>query len=361
MRYFTLLACSLLLTLNVGCKEEPKETAQVVRPIKFEKVGLMGGGKKRTFSGTARTNKIINLSFRGQGILTELNIKIGQQVKKGELLGRLDNVQNRLNYETAIATLTSNTSEMNTAKLNLDRNRILYEKGSASLSDFETAKNSFTTAQSGYESAKRTVAIQKDQINYGYLYAPEDGTISAVNVEVDENIGSGKVVGVLNSGVRMEIALGLPESVINQVSEGMKASVSFSTLGDTSFTGTVTELSPAVDANTATYPSRITIDNPADEIKSGMAANVTFNLGAEADHKPLPLVPAQAVGEDSNGNFVFLVNQEGDKATVSKHPVTVGELTSEGFAITQGLSEGQLIATAGLQTLLDGQQVSLDQ
>ena len=75
---------------------------------------------------------------------------------------------------------------MNTSKLNLNRIRTLYEKGSSSLSDYEAAKNSYRTAVASFESSKRSVAIQQDQIKFGYLYASENGAIASVSAEIDE-------------------------------------------------------------------------------------------------------------------------------------------------------------------------------
>ena len=73
--------------------------------------------------------------------------------------------------------------------------------------------------------------------------------------------------------------------------------------------------------------------------------------------KNIIVVPTNAVGEDGNGRFVFLVEGEKNKATVKKQSITIGNLTSEGFEVKTGLKAGQKIATAGLQTLLDGQDV----
>ncbi len=349
----------LLVVLVWSCGEKEKQAEKFVRPVKYEVVGFLGGEKVRTFSGTAQTDKIIKLSFRNNGIITEFDIKLGQKVSKGDLLARLDNVQARLSYEQSLTDLNSAASQMNTAKLSLNRVRSLYEKGSSALSDFEAAKNSFKTAQEGYESAKRGVAIQQEQIRYGYLYAPEDGTIAAVNAEIDENVTAGQTVATLNAGTDMEISLGIPESVINAVKVGMEVDVDFASLPDKKFKAKVTEAAPAVDANTATYPVRVTVVNPSDEIKSGMATNVTFDFGDNGMTKKELVVPAHAIGEDSDGRFVYLINEAGDQASVSKQQVTIGDLTSEGFEILSGLSAGQKIATAGLQTLLDGQEVRL--
>ena len=353
----------LCITIMAGalwsCSEEKKEAEKFVRPVKYHEVGYLGGEKIRTFSGTAQTDKIINLSFRNTGIITEFNIKLGKRVKKGDLLAKLDNVQSRLSYEQSISQLNSAESQMNTAKLSLNRVRSLYEKGSASLSEFESAKNAFKNAQESFESAKRGVDIQREQIRYGYLYAPEDGVIAAVSAEIDENVSPGQAVATLNAGTDMEITLGLPESVINGVKSNMDVEVNFSSLPNDQFKAKVTEVAPAVDPNTATYPVRVTVTNPSDDIKSGMAANVTFDFGDREANSTTLVVPANAVGEDSNGRFVFLIEGEGDATKVKKQLINIGDLTSEGFEVTSGLSFGQKIATAGLQTLLDGQEVKL--
>lgn len=355
---YNILLIALVLTFT-SCGEEEKKQEQLKRPVKYQEVGYLGGEKIRTFSGTAQTDKIIKMSFRTSGIITELNVKLGQKVKKGQLLGKLDNVSSRLSYEQALTQVNSAESQLNTAKLSLDRVRALYEKGSTSLSDYEAAKNSYKTASESYKSSKRGLAIQQEQIRYGYLYAPENGTIATVDVEIDENVTSGQLIATLNSGKDMEITLGIPESVINGVKNGMNVAVDFSSVTNEKFQAKVTEVSPAVDANTATYPVRVTLIDSSDRIKSGMTANVTFDFGDRKMNNKTLVVPANAVGEDSDGRFVFLIEGEGENVKVKKQKVTIGTLTPEGFEIKSGLTVGQKIATAGLQTLLNGQEVKL--
>ena len=358
-KFFTLFILMVPLFVCISCTEEKPPEEKFVRPVKFQEIGFQSNGKFRSFSGTAQTDKVINLSFRNTGIITQFNIKLGQQVRKGQLLAKLDNVQSRLAYEQSITQLNSAESQMNTAKLSLNRVRSLYEKGSSSLSDFESAKNAYKTAVESFESAKRGVDIQKEQVRYGYLYAPENGVIAEVIAEIDENVSPGQTVATLNSGKNMEITIGIPESVINGVQLGMGVDVQFSSLSGKKYQGKVTEVAPAVDGSTSTYPVRVTIYQPGEEIKSGMAANVTFDFGSETSAEKILVVPAHAVGEDSEGRFVFLVEEEGNNARVKKHRITIGGLSSEGFEIKSGLTSGQKIATAGLQTLLDGQEVRL--
>ncbi|WP_299112686.1 efflux RND transporter periplasmic adaptor subunit [uncultured Winogradskyella sp.] len=350
----------VLLLLMFGCGEKEVKEEVVLRPVKYSEVTYLGGEKTRQFSGTAKTEKIVNLSFRSSGIVTKLDMKLGQKVKKGQLLGTLDNVAARLNYESSIESKNSSESQMNTTKLSLNRVRTLYEKGSASLSDYEAAKNSYRTAVASFESAKRSVAIQQDQIRFGYLYASEDGVIASVSAEVDENVSPGQIVGVLNAGTAIEISLGLPESVINAVQKGMKVNVSFTAIEGETFNAVITEVAPALDSNTSTYPITVMVTDSDERIKSGMAANVLFEFVDKDLSEKMIVIPASAVGEDANGRFVFLVEGDKDKAIVKKQLVIIGNLTSNGFEVKSGLNAGQKIATAGLQTLLDGQEVKLN-
>lgn len=341
-----------------GCGGDGPPPEEIVRPIVYAEVERLGSATTRSFSGTAETDKVINLSFRTSGIVTKLDARIGQHVEAGHLIGELDHVASRLSYEQAVSSLNSASSQLNTAKLALDRVRSLYEKGSASLREFEAAKNSHRTAQSSYESAQRSVDLQREQVRYGFIYAPEAGVISSVFAELDENVNAGQTIAVLSAGTDKEIALGLPESVINRVREGTSVDATFAALAGETFRGRVSEVSPSVDPSTSTYPVRIALNGAEDRVRAGMAADVTFAFGDTHD-VGVPVVPARAVRADGDGHFVFRVERGEPHSVVRKHRVRVGAMTTAGFEITEGLQGGEMIATAGLQTLLDGQEVRL--
>ena len=308
LAYMIFIAGGMLLL--AGCRGEEPEKPQVLRPVSYQEVGFKGGGNIRTFSGTAETDKVIDLSFRSSGIITRYDIRLGQQVRKGQLLAQLDNVQARLAYEQALASQNSAASQMNTAKLSFERVRSLYEKGSASLSDFENAKNSFRTAEASHESAQRSVAIQREQISYAFIHAPEDGIIASVTAEVDENVSAGQPVAILNAGSDMEISLGLPESVINRVQTNTEVDIVFTSLPGATFSGICTEVSPSVDPNTATYPVRIRVIDPTDDIRSGMTANVTFNFDVAATLSLCSLCPPKLWERMGMGDLSFYLKKE---------------------------------------------------
>ena len=350
-----------LLAIFGSCKDKVEIKEEVLRPVKYEVVGTSDAQKIRTFSGVAKASDAIGLSFRSSGIITKVNHWKGAIVKKGDVIARLDNVEANLAYEQSVSALNTAKSSMNTAKSSLDRVKSLYEKGSNSLSDYEQAKNSYQSALDQYESAKRNKSIQATQLGYGIIKAPKDGVIAWTDGAVNERVSAGHQFAELNAGDGMKVEVGLPEAIINSVKVNMSAKIQFSAIQDKIFEGKVFEVSPSIDANSSTYITAIEIINPIAEIKPGMATNVTFDFKQEKKSNDNRLVvPVKAVGEDGNGNFVFIVeSNDGKTGTVKKQKIEIGELTATGFEVKSGLNAGDKIATAGLQTLLDGQKVRL--
>jgi RND family efflux transporter MFP subunit len=165
---------------------------------------------------------------------------------------------------------------------------------------------------------------------------------------------------VLNAGTDINVMVGLPEKVINNVVLEMPVEIHFTSINE-KYAGRVIEISPVVDQSSSTYPVKIELTSPNDRIKPGMAANVTFDFKKkEKDNDQSIVVPIKAVGEDGAGNFVFIVeSREDGTGLVRKQKVEIGDMTSDGFTIVRGLTGGEAIAVAGLQTLVDGQAVSL--
>ena len=370
---YKIIGLMLAMFSLAACSEAELEEPNL-RPVRSMKIDLGSYTSARSFSGTAQTDKVVNLSFRSSGVITAFNIELGLEVEKGMLLAELDNVAARLGYEQAIAARNSSESEMDTKNLNRTRVQTLYEKGGASLSDYENAKNASRTSSASFQSAQRSVEIQEEQIRYGKIYAPEKGVIASVSSDIDENVSSGQTVAVLNVGSDIEIELGLPERVINLVKQSALVPISFAALPGKMFNGQVSEISPSIDSQTATYPVRIKVLNASDQIRPGMAANVDFDFSDDSSLVEEILVPATSVGEDSNGRFVFTLEAQAktemaadtdvepampaeNVAVVRKRVVVIGELVGSQFVIKSGLKSGDHIVTAGVHSVIDGQRV----
>jgi RND family efflux transporter MFP subunit len=160
-----------------------------------------------------------------------------------------------------------------------------------------------------------------------------------------------------------EVGVDLPASVITEIREGASAMVECDALPGEVLDGRVTEVGVAASGAT-TFPVTVRLTTQSDRVRPGMAAEVTFRLASPEGATARIFVPAVAVGEDQEGRFVFLAEPEGEgRATVRRHSVTVGKLTTDGqkdlIEVLGGLSEGDVIVTAGVRRLEDGRRVRL--
>jgi multidrug efflux system membrane fusion protein len=394
---FILLTFFFLLS---SCTEKKEEVKELIRPVRYAEVSQSGGEKTYTFSGVAQSSEETNLSFRVAGNVRTLNVKLGDRVKKGQLIATIDPSDYSIQVDQAVASekgteanvksseaqVSSSEAQVKNAEMQLitarssfQRIENLYENNSIPLSEYEQAKANFESAETQYEAAKFSLSASKagydaaktqvtsaskqtqsarNQVSYTKLVAPFNGVITAVNVEANELVAAGTSIAVLSSERKPEITVGVPEVFINKIKKGQKVSIDFSVLEGKPFNGTVEEMAYAA-GNSPTYPIIIRIGNPTKDIHPGMAANVTFQFGNAKAKSNALVIPVKSVGENDKGNFVFLIDESDGKTVVKKQIITVGKLTSEGFEIKEGLSAGQKIAVAGLQTLLEGQEVKL--
>ncbi|MEM6767408.1 MAG: efflux RND transporter periplasmic adaptor subunit [Bacteroidota bacterium] len=374
MKPFYFFIAILLLQACGGDTDE--QTTTQLRPVRYGTISQSSGKDVHFYSGVAQASMETNLSFRVSGTIRNMAVDLGDRVRTGQLIATLDPVDYSIQAEQAAASqkgseanLKSAETQLIVARANYYRVEKLYENNSVPLSEFEQAKSNFETAKASFEAAQTQVLSSNkqtqsaiNQVNYTKLTAPFSGIITAVNAEENEIFPSGNPVAILSSESDPEVMVGIPENIISRIKNGMKVEVTFSVLTDQRFEGTIREISYAA-GNSPTYPAIVRIDNPTNEIRPGMAANVIFNLGETAKDQPSYLVgPVQAIGEDENGNFVFVLEKADSTAyQAKKRKIEVGALLPDGFVIQHGLEEGELVATAGLKSLLDGMTVTLMQ
>ncbi|MEL6536038.1 MAG: efflux RND transporter periplasmic adaptor subunit [Bacteroidota bacterium] len=349
----------LVLAMLFGCGEAQQEqTTQKVKPIKYGQVEAFGGLTTRTFNGITRSGSETNLSFRAGGLITQLNASVGQRVRKGQTLAQLDQKDVRLGVEQAQLDVSNARVQLETATSSFDRVKQLYQTNNASLNDYEQAKSTLSNAQSAYEISLKRLDMQRSQLNYTTITAPMSGIVSSVMAEVNEVASAGQPILTMSKedGQDLEAQAGVPEKYISQVTQGRATSIRIPALSS-EFDGVITEV--GYSSAGGTYPVITSLSSPTAEVRPGMPVEVTFTFGDENQATQL-IVPVKAVGEDADGQFVYVLNPaDGDTYTAQKVTVEIGSLTAGGFIVRSGLEEEQLVAVAGLRTLYDGMNVSL--
>jgi RND family efflux transporter MFP subunit len=329
--------------------------------VRTQQVFSTGVERVRSFSGTARAGQESRLSFKVAGTVEVLDVKVGDRVRQGQVLARLDPQDYRLRVEDTEATLARIRAEVRNAEANYARIRELYENNNASRNDLDASLAGFESARAALESGEKRLEQARLQLSYTRLEAPSAGAISQVPVEVNENVQPGQTVAVLTSGARPEVEIGMPEVFISRVREGQSVEVTFDALGNRRFRATVTEVGVASTGLATTFPVKARLERDESEILPGMAAEVHFRFEDGGARERIE-VPAFAVGEDREGRFVYVVEEVGEGiGRALRREVTVGGLTADGgLEILRGLVDGDRVITAGVSRIQDGRKVRLD-
>lgn len=346
-----------LLLFACGSDEEGiSREKEIIKPVKYAEISLSGGIQQRRFNGSARSGSETNLSFRTNGLIQQIRVKVGDRVRQGQLLAQLDQRDQSLSYEQGKSSVQSAKIQLETTKSSLERTKELYQASSSSLAEYEQSKNSYAAALSNYQTAQKALDLQASQFSYAKIIAPTKGVVSSVNAEINEFAQAGSPIIIMNSGGGdLEVNVGVPESYITRIKQGDKVQV---VINRQDIEGVVSEVGFSSSSST-TYPVIVKVSEPNEEVRPGMPAEVTFSFGS-VDEAPLLWVPVKAVGEDADNNFVFRLQLQADSGyQVEKVPIEIGPLGDNGFVVISGLEAGNLVATAGLRSLYNGRIVSL--
>lgn len=345
-----------------SCREEkPRRPEQVIRPVRTIKVFSTGGDRVRTFSGVTQAGMESRLSFKVSGTVKSLTVKVGQKVKKGQLIAEVDAKDLRLQVQQAQAGYAQARAQMVNARAAYERTRKLYETQNASKSDLDAARAAFSSTKASVASAGKQIEMARSQLGYTRLRSPTAGAISMVAVEVNENVSPGKVVVAVTAKEALpEVKVTVPEVYIAMIKPKDKVSVRIDALKDKELEAEVTEVGVASGAVGSAYPVVVCIKSHTPGIRPGMAAEVGFRLGGGTGGKEGFLVPPVAVGQDRKGRYVFVAQQtKPGLGVVKRRSVEIGELSSRGLEIKSGLKDGDLLVTAGVSQIRDGLEVKL--
>lgn len=337
----------------LGCSE-PEPEPPAIRPVRSEIVELSGAALRGTFSGVAEAGDQATLSFQTGGTVEEVLVKIGDRVKSGQPLVRLDDTQLRLQLGQSRASVAQASASRTLARQSLERTEALYSNANASAAELESARANADSATASLQSAQRSLAIAKDQLDSAVLEANRDGRVSDVLVNENENVGGGSPVIALTPDQRLQVTVAVPGSWVGRVSRGEEATATFAELGGAQIPAQVTEV--GVTGQSGSFSVTVELTEDDERLRPGMGADVAIVV-KESEDKRLEL-PLSAIGEDAEGRHVWIVEDgEDGEGVVRRRPVQTGDLTSERVVVKGGIEPGARVVTAGTSLLYDGRIV----
>ena len=359
---FVFFVCLLMMLSLAACREEIPEK-ELVRPVWAMKVGDAASMAGRWFPGRAKATQEVDLSFRVTGPLITRPINVGDEVKKDQTLARIDPRDFETNLRNVQGQLFRVQAALKRADADFDRvSRIRkQDPGAVSEAMVDRAREAVDRSKAEINSLTAAVEAAKDQLNYTYLNGPFDGTVVAIYVENFEYVKARQPIARIIDHSQIEMIVNVPESLIIYADDVTKVGIRFDNFTNREFSGQIKEIGREASQKTRTYPITVIMDQPEDvKILPGMAGQVTGEvqrLGESQRERIEVPIGAVFTPDIEKQDYVWVIDDQ--TKTVSRRPVTTGELTETGIIIRQGLRPGEWIAIAGVHSLREEQKVRI--
>jgi RND family efflux transporter MFP subunit len=355
----------LLLALGACGQEEP-EPELPLRAIKWQHVSGSPVGQERLISGIVKAIDSTQLAFETDGTVQTVEVDLGDKVERGQVLARLDPEPLELDVLDAEAAVEEALALRELARVTLSR----YVEAAEAVArqDIDRARAVRDSRESQYAAAEARLKLARRHLRRSVLKAPYRGAISSRTVDPAQRVAAGETVFEIDSEESgLQVQVEMPETLIERVRQGDPVRVQFPSLQgstadrrDRSFAAVISDVGSRAGTGN-TFPLRADLSDPPSGIRPGMTAEATFSL-ARVEGDPGTgegfMIPVAAVLPGADKAFsVFVFDAE--TSTVSKRPVQMRGVGENDLVIVEGLASGDIIATAGVPFLADGQQVTL--
>jgi len=348
--YKSLLPAAMLL-LIAACDETPAPQPETVRLVKVLEVTAQSPVSALLLAGEVRARYESPLAFQVGGKVVERAVNLGEAVKAGQLLARIDAADYELAARAAAAAVTAARADLTLAETELTRYRALVEKGHVSAITLDQKQSAADAARARFKAVAAEHDVVRRRVEYTTLKADADGVVTAMELNVGQVVGAGqRVFEIARDGSR-EIEVSVPEADLARMRSAREFKVRFNAQPDEVINGTLRELSAAADPLTRTYAARIAVNAADDVLQLGMSATVSDIQ----DAAPVLRLPLSAVVSRNGKPQVWKL----DAATSTVHAAEVrtGALDGDGILIETGIAPGDVVISAGANLLREGQPV----
>lgn len=323
-----------------------------LRPARVIEIAYNRQPLSLVLAGTVVPRIESTLGFRVSGKIVERLVDVGTVVKPGDLIARLDPADLRLAVDNARAALASAEADRVRAKADHERYQALRGGAAFTPQTLEQRQSVAATTLGRADQARSQLSSAENNLAYSELRADTAGVVTAVQAEVGQVMSPGQGIVRVARTDELEILVGVPEHRLKVVRDSTAAGFELWSDPGRRHAATLRELSPSADPTTRTYPARFTIVDPPEFIGLGMTATLSFE---RPDAQRVAEVPLSAIFQRGAQPAVWVVDKT--SGTVDLRAVTVARWRNDTAAIVSGVTDGELIATAGVHKLEAGQKV----
>jgi len=295
--------------------------------------------------GNVTTKNLLMIYPEYSGVLTNVYVKEGQKVRKGEVLARIDD--GGLSQQLAQLKIQSEL-----AKTTFERQQRLWDQKIGS-------EMQYLQAKSNYEAQDQAIAQLEQQVAKTIVKAPFSGTIDDVLTEQGSVVmpGQSELMRIVNLD-NMYIVTDVPEKYISQITRNKKVEVEFPILGK-KIDSKVRQVGYFINPNNRTFKVEISIPNKERSIKPNLTAKLKIN---DYTNENALLIPQGIISENASGEqYIYVIkDKEGnDEAVAEKTVIETGLTQGDLIEVTSGLEKGDEIVKEGARSVNDGQKVKI--
>ncbi|PLK49152.1 efflux RND transporter periplasmic adaptor subunit [Uliginosibacterium sp. TH139] len=347
----TIFLIASALTLSACHKAPPPQAAPQAAVV--IRAGSAAGVNTLAYAGEVRSRYEADLAFRVAGKLLERRVNLGDTVRKGQVLARLDPADLGLSAKSAEAQLAAAEADLALAKADYERAQHLFAQKFLSVSAVDARRSQFDAAQARRQQALAAREVAQNQLGYAQLVAERDGVITAAPIEVGQVLAAGQLVLRIADPAQREVLVWIPESRVAGLKPGQVAQVQAWSAPDKLYSGVLRELAASADASTRTYAARISVTAPDEHLGLGSTAAAGFVLPIPAGANiELPL--AAVIRGDGGKGRVWIVDEQDQ---VQPREVEVAAWGDEKVRLTGGVKPGERVVTVGAHALSAGLKV----
>lgn len=331
-----------VLLILAGCAPKAQETAGAGRApvtVKVQKITDVSSTETVSYVGTAEAAKSAVISAPNSGRLVSLEVRKGDRVSAGQVIGRIESQTVRSTWQMAQATLAQ-------AEDGYDRAMQVYDSGSISEVQMVEINTKLSQARAAAEAAQNAL----DECT---LKAPFDGYVAEVMADESVQLNMFDPVLRLMDISEIIIRFAVPESEINSLSVGQEVSVDVAATGSAALKGRILSKGISASPLSHSYDCTASLDAGPGKLMPGMVCEVHVSeLGGHG-----AVVPASVVQTGTESRYLWTVRD----GRAQKTPVKVGGFSGNGVIITEGLDEGDLVIVEGYQKVSSGMKVTTEE
>jgi RND family efflux transporter MFP subunit len=343
-----------LILVAAGCKKPEQVAAPDIRPVRTVTVEPREAGETLSLTGEIQPRYQADLGFRVNGKILERPVDVGTQVKTGDMLARLDPQQYRQDFEVAKAEVAKADAEVTRSQAQEARQAALLKNGHTTQVAYDQALKTFKTAQAQADAARAKQVQASENLGYTDLKADNDGVISAIGADPGQVVSAGQMVVRLAQPGEREAVFNIAEATFKNPPKNPTVEVKLVSNPDIKTEGKVRYVSPQADPTTRTFTVRVSLPQAPAQMRLGanVVGSVTVNEGR------VVTIPGSALFQKDGQPAVWLVAKDN---TVQLKPIIVERYQGDAVVVGNGLAQGDVVVTGGVQKLLPGQKVRLMQ